>query len=288
MKNILSALIIGSMLLTATGCSETENIVPRVGEIRSDRVVLIEDFTGVQCVNCPNASREITSLIGRYPDNVVAVAYHTDFLGAPITKDGYESKYDFRTPEGNELESNYLNTPQGPYLGKPAVGLNRKIFNPLEEFILTGTSIFGNIENELRTIPKAKINIINTYDEASRKLSVIIEVDPQSANNGDYRLHALITESHIIDSQEDNKIFVKDYDHKHVFRKMLSSLAGDAIGGTLTPGTKIVRNFEFTLPPEAGWWVAENCSVVAFISDLSVKTFSVGAVLQAAEAHVTE
>lgn len=62
------------------GCSETEIIVPKAGEIISDRVVLIEDFTGVKCPNCPNAAREITSLMGRYPKNVVAVAYHTEFL----------------------------------------------------------------------------------------------------------------------------------------------------------------------------------------------------------------
>ncbi|MBK8746581.1 MAG: Omp28-related outer membrane protein [Saprospiraceae bacterium] len=265
-------------------CSETEIIVPKAGEIISDRVVLIEDFTGVKCPNCPNAAREITSLMGRYPKNVVAVAYHTEFLGSPITEPSeYKSKYDFRTQDGEALEGQ-----MGFYLGKPAVSLDRKIYNPLEDYILTSTAVLGNIENELRSIPKAKIMINNTYDFNTRKLIANITIDPVVQTSGEFRIHALVTESDILDSQEDNIIFVKEYQHNHVFRQMLTELAGDPIGLTLTPGSQIKRTYEFTLPPENGWWVAKNCQVVAFISDLSQKTYSVGAIVQAAEHHVID
>lgn len=284
MKNILKYTSILCAFLVLNGCKEEEIIVPKVDEIVSDRIVLIEDFTGVKCPNCPNASREITSLIGRYPDNVIAVAYHTDFLGTPITTPAeFKSKYDFRTTEAETLEGD-----MGSYLGKPAVSLNRKIYNAQEEYLLTSTAVLGNIDNELRSIPKAKILIDNVYDAASRKLICNIDIDPVSLSTGDFRLHVLISESKIIDSQEDNLIYIKNYEHNHVFRKMISALAGDPISSTLTPGTIISKSYEFTLPPEAGWWVAENCSVVAFISDLNQKTYSVGAVVQAAEAHVVE
>lgn len=270
--------------LILTGCKEDEIIVPKVDEIVSDRVVLIEDFTGVKCPNCPNASREITNLIGRYPKNIIAVAYHTDFLGTPITTPvEYKSKYDFRTTEAETLESD-----MGSYLGKPAVSLNRKLYNVQEEYLLTSTAVLGNIDNELRSIPKAKISIDNVYDAVSRKLICNVEIDPVSLSTGEFRLHVLINESHIIDSQEDNLVYIKDYEHNHVFRKMISALAGDPIATTLTPGTIIKKTYEFTLPAEDGWWVAENCNIVAFISDLNQKTYSVGAIVQAAEAHVVE
>ena len=283
MKNILHIISSLALIFVLQGCSETEMVIPRVNELVSDRIVLIEDFTGVRCVNCPNASREISSLIDRYPKNVVAVAYHTSFLGDPITKEGYVSKYDFRTSDGETLE-----TDMGSYLGKPAVGLNRKKYNEQQEFLLTSTAVFGFVEAELRSIPKAKVIIENTYEPGQRKLTCKVTVEPQTASTGDFRLHALVTESNIIDSQEDNLVYVKDYKHNHVFRKMLTALSGEPIGSALNPGTNVTRVYEFTLPPEAGWWVAENCNVIAFVSDLSQKTESVGAVIQAAEAHVID
>lgn len=283
MKNISKVAAFFFLALSLQSCDETEMVIPRVNEIVSDRVVLIEDFTGVKCVNCPNASREIKVITERYPKNVVSVAYHTNFLGDPITKEGYESKYDFRTSDGEKLE-----TDMGSYLGKPAVGLNRKKYNEQQEFLLTSTAVFGNVEAELRTIPKAKISINNIYEAGQRKLTCTVVIEPQALTSGDFRLHAMITESKIKDSQEDGSVYVKDYEHNHVFRNMLSALAGDPIGSTLTPGTNITKVYEFTLPPEAGWWVAQNCSVLTFVTDLSQKTESVGAVIQAAEAHVLE
>jgi len=164
-NNIFRLCILTGMALGLWSCQETEIVVPRVKEIVSDRVVLIEDFTGVQCTNCPNASREISSLAHKYNGNVVAIAYHTDFLGLPITKDGYKSKYNFTTPDGNLLEEE-----MGGYQGKPAVTLNRKLYDAQQEYLLTSSSILGNIESELRSIPRVVIDIENQYDAETRKL----------------------------------------------------------------------------------------------------------------------
>ena len=269
--------------LSLGGCKENEELVGRAGEIISDRVVLVEDFTAVRCPNCPKAATEIKSLEEKYPENIVTIAYHTGNLANPITKQGFESKYDFRTDEGQELESSL-----GGFLGQPAIGINRKKFDPQQELILSNIFILGNFDTELKSIPKVKISIKNNYDATSRKLLSAVTIIPQVASTGQYRLHALLTESHILDSQEDQTSHIKDYEHNHVFRKMLSDITGDEIGLTLTPGKDIVRFYEFYFPPEAGWWVAENCSFVAFVSDLDLKTYEVGAVIQAAEEKVAE
>ena len=50
---------------------------------------------------------------------------------------------------------------------------------------------------------------------------------------------------------------------------MLSALEGDILGSALTPGSDFNKTYEFILPPEAGWWVADNCNVVVFVTDLS-------------------
>jgi hypothetical protein len=60
----------------------------------------------------------------------------------------------------------------------------------------------------LRSIPKVKITLDKNYD-ASQKVDLKVNISPLSASNGDFRLHACITEDKIIDSQEDNIIYVK-------------------------------------------------------------------------------
>jgi len=270
-----------------SGCKEEEIIVPKVQNIQSERIVLIEDFTGVKCPNCPNAARQIAQLEVLYPGRVVAVAYHTNFLGDPITKPGFISKYDFRTPSGNQLEEI-----MGFYLGKPAVTLNRKKYNPQDEFLLGQTDVLANIETEIQSKPVALISITNTFNEGDRKLKSVITITPRQSFDGAIRLHALVTESDIIDPQEDNTDYKKDYVHNHVFRQMLSDLNGDALATSLQVGTPLTKTYEFILPTEAGWWVAKNCSVVAFISDYNQKPeingqqLNVGYVLQAVQAKI--
>ena len=265
-------------------CQEDENIVPKSETISSERVLLIEDFTGVKCPNCPNATRDIAALQSKYPDNVVAIAYHTNFLGSPITKEGYESKYDFRTAAGQELENS-----MGSYEGKPALTLNRQKPDVTSEYMLNVSSLtLSKVESELLTIPKALVKITNEYDPNSRALTSTVRVTPKENYSGDIRLHVALIESGIIDSQEDNLEYIKDYEHNHVFRAILSKLEGDELTNAMTNGKELVKTYQFTLPEEDGWWVAENCSIVAFISDYNRKTFQVGYVLQAAEAHVTE
>ena len=65
------------------------------------RQVLIEEFTGVRCVNCPAGSEAIENLLDSYGDQLVAISIHAGFFSPPMG----ESQYDFRTDEGNNLMS---------------------------------------------------------------------------------------------------------------------------------------------------------------------------------------
>src|ERR1700741_1300369 len=85
-----------------------------------DRKVLIEEFTGVRCVNCPDGSAEIENLLSLYGGNLVAVSIHSGFFSDPYP----DNLYDFRTPEGDQL-LNYLGQP----LGYPTAVIDRKLFN---------------------------------------------------------------------------------------------------------------------------------------------------------------
>jgi hypothetical protein len=62
-------------VLSLYACEENRRvIVPFVPE--GDKVVLLEEFTGKGCTNCPKGSREIENLLTIFPDNLIAVSIH--------------------------------------------------------------------------------------------------------------------------------------------------------------------------------------------------------------------
>ena len=56
--------------------SESERFID-VEPATVKRAVLIEEFTGQRCVNCPNAATEIARIQQSYGENVIAVAIHS-------------------------------------------------------------------------------------------------------------------------------------------------------------------------------------------------------------------
>jgi hypothetical protein len=75
-----------------TGCEEIPpTVTPFMGETpdtvvdvtSQQRQVLIEEFTGVRCVQCPAGAAEIETLLALHGDQLVAVAIHAgDFFAS--------------------------------------------------------------------------------------------------------------------------------------------------------------------------------------------------------------
>lgn len=57
--------------------SEKENLLPE--EERS--TVLVEEYTGQNCINCPTAAAELKKISGSYPKNVITVSMHASRTG---------------------------------------------------------------------------------------------------------------------------------------------------------------------------------------------------------------
>ena len=46
-----------------------------------ERTVLLEEFTGQKCTNCPDAHRMVAQLINQYGDRLISVAIHSGGFG---------------------------------------------------------------------------------------------------------------------------------------------------------------------------------------------------------------
>ena len=96
---------VGLLLLLLTACSnidEDERLI-YVEPAEVNRPVLIEDFTGQACVNCPNATATIHELQQTYgEDNIIAVAIHSGPFAHMRNNMGNAFYSDLGTTTGDE------------------------------------------------------------------------------------------------------------------------------------------------------------------------------------------
>ncbi len=274
-------LLLASAIFFLTACKEISPVVTGSmgGEViispveDQKRQVIIEEFTGVRCVQCPAGSAAIQDLLGQHNERLVAVSIHAGGFAPPYAA----SLYDFRTDEGTQL-INYLGQP----FGFPSAVVNRKLYSNQFDLQLDQGDWAGYIASELEIAPKVRINIEPEFNAGSRELKakVTLYVD-EAISDPDVHLSIMITESEIHDVQITPSGSVPDYPHRHALRGMLTNYDGDRITETLSAGAIIEKSFSFTM--SAGW-KEENCEIVAFVSLAGTNKD----VLQAHQVHVIE
>lgn len=239
------------------------------------RNVIVEEFTGVRCVNCPAGSALIADLLASHGERLIAVSIHAGEFSNPYSA----SLYDFRTPDGNQLLS-YLGEP----FGYPTAVVNRKLFSGQFDLQLGSGDWAGYVVSEKEIAPKVRIDIEPTFNPTSRSLSVKVSLYVDEAiTEPNVRLSLLLTENGIKDLQltPSSSTPQADYSHKHVLRDFISNYDGDPIGEPLYVGAVVVKNFNYTLPAD---WKEDNCRLIAMVG-LSGASKDV---LQAYEVHVVE
>ncbi len=237
-----------------------------------ERRVLVEEFTGVRCVNCPAGTDAIQTLKGIYDEQLIAVSIHTGFFAPPYP----ESTQDFRIAQGASILS-YLGEP----LGYPTAVVNRKQFSGETDLQLGQSQWAGFIAEELAIAPAAEVGIVKVYNPNSRAVQVQIDLEIlETIAENDVRLSVMLTEDKVVDMQLTPSGKKSDYLHRHVLRGMMTAYDGELIPGPLEAGDELMRTFTYTLPVG---WNADNCHIVAFLHHSgSTKT-----VIQANEATVT-
>lgn len=269
MKKYIQFIAILSIFLTSC-----EEIPPTFTPSTGERKVLIEEFTGVQCVQCPAGSVFIEDLLAQYGERLVSVSIHAGDFSLPYP----QSQVDFRTTEGDQLLS-FLGEPAG----YPSAVVNRKLYPNQFDLQLGQGDWAGYIASELQEPPKVLLNITPQFDTTSRELIVEAKIFvEEDITESDVRIGLMITESEIQDLQLMPSIGVKpDYIHRHALRGMLTSYDGERITEPLTKGNEITKSFTYTLQDN---WVPENCEVIAIISLAGTAKD----VLQVDKAHVVE
>lgn len=267
MRNIAYVLI-GCAIILWPACEEIAPEVTPVMDVESVceapepvegqlRQVLIEEFTGVRCVNCPAGSEALKGLLETYGDQLVAVSIHAGSFSPP-----YPDSYDtLRTPMGEDILS-LLGAP----LGYPTAVVNRTSFTGGANLQIGRGSWAGAIEEVLQTgTPKVALSIRTQYDEETRELSACVTMDfKEDINAEDVRLSVFVTENDVVDLQLTPESSTPDpnYVHEHVFRTAMTNYAGNLITEATSSGSIVQQTFATTFKEG---WKPEDCHVVAFV-----------------------
>ncbi len=218
------------------------------------RKVVIEEFTGVRCVNCPQGSAEIENLLAVYGEQLIAISLHAGFFSNP-----YPSQEDFRTEEGTQI-LDFLGQP----LGFPTAVVNRKQFDGEDDLQLGQASWGGYIAQELNTESKFVLDIENDFNSDNFTLDVKVLLTPIEDFTGDVKLTLLITESGIISRQLTPDGDNLDYEHKHMLRKIVTPFDGEAINELLSANQTVEKNYSVDIPLT---WNPAKLSIIAFVQD---------------------
>ena len=243
------------VLFSLMACEENSPVIPTLGPQEvGERKVLIEEFTGVRCPNCPDGSAEIENLVALYGENIVPISIHSSGnFAIPLP----DNTFDFRTETGDELLA-FLGQPRG----YPSAVVNRILPTGETSMQQSQAAWAGLIEKTLAEEPILAINLMVAYDEATRTVNVATRILPNQAINESLRLSIMLIEDHIIDPQLTQDGIVPDYDHRHVFRTMLTNTEGNPLGDGFSAGKAVEANASLSLRDE---WVVANCEVVAFV-----------------------
>jgi hypothetical protein len=225
------------------------------------RKVLLEDFTGHTCGNCPRAGKKADEIKEIHGDKVIIMAVHAGSFANPEPP-----KYpnDFRTDVGNEIDQ---------FFGISAVGnpngMVNRIGRPNNTHIRDFNNWAGLVATEIAKPLDAFITIENTYNPTNKQVSSEIKTEFIRSLTGNYRLAAYLVEDNIISDQKDyllSPTHNPNYLHRHVLREtMVGNAWGEIIANNPPASTQPVsRTVSVTLKDG---WNPDNCYVVAFVYD---------------------
>jgi len=227
------------------------------------RKVLLEDFTGHQCPNCPGAAVIAHELMELYPGRIILVTVHAGYF-AGLAMPNYMT--DFRC-----TESEALNTFFGVDLvGNPNGLVNRKEYSG--SYIVGPDDWSTKIGEFLSMEPDADINLTRTYNSGTSTIDLTANVDFFSDFSNPILISAYLTEDSIVDYQKNNNTAIgttpdiADYNHMHVLRGSMNGTWGDTLSAAgATQGSQHTKALSYTITN--GTWIKERMHIVVFIYD---------------------
>ena len=221
-------------------------------EFDKNQNILVEDFTGHKCGNCPKAHEELTLLRNTYGTKIVPMAIHFGYYAQ--TNSSYPT--DFTTDVGDAIGNKFgvTSTPVGMVNRVGDEG------NKLLEF----SEWDASISKLLTKTPSVGIAMAAEIKDNKIEASVFVKAFEQ--NDTLLKVQVFIIENHIIDKQlyyGHDPEEIEDYEHEHVLRGSLNGDWGEDLTSVPFKKNNIVyKSYNYTINPD---WNTQNLLLVAVV-----------------------
>jgi len=244
------------MLLLFSSASMVAQTI--VGTDPENKNVVLEEFTGIHCVYCPQGHVIAQGIYDDHPEDVVLINIHTGYYAEPNA-----GEPDFRTPWGSAIAG------QSGLVGYPAGTVNRHLFPGYSQGSGTAQSrgTWVTTSNMILAEPSyLNIELEATIVKSTRQLVVYAEVyytdDSPAETNF---INIAVLQNNIIGPQTGGG---SNYNHKHMLRHLLTGQWGAEISET-TQGSLYSGTFTYELPDDYNGVdvVLEDLDIVGFVTE---------------------
>lgn len=262
-KKILSGLVLS--LFAASAFAQT--IVTTTPE---NKKVILEEFTGIHCVYCPDGHAIAKSIQDANPGNVFLVNVHAGSFANPSS-----CEPDFRTPFGAALAN------QSGLVGYPAGTINRHIFpgmtqsgNP-DDTAMNRNFWTTAANTTLGEASYLNIAVESEIDVQTNELSIHVEAyytgsSPEATN----KLNVVLLQNDTKGPQTGGNVG-NEYNHQHRLVHMITGQWGEDVT-TTTAASFVDRNYTYTIPTEFNGVPVElgDLEVVVFMTETQEEIIS--------------
>lgn len=258
--NQLTYIIGLSLVLGACEVIPENERIETVQPVVSEQRVLLTEFTGYKCVNCPLAAEVAHTLLETYPENVVVVAMHP--ASNSFTDPGDNAANDHRSEEADKYYQYFGGTAQTSF-PKGVVNWSKQNGMYLNDYTLWTASV----TKELEKTPQLSI-ALNCMSKTSEQAVSIEATVNGLGESTTANLILLITEDGVIGEQATTTGEIHDYEHNHILRKAITDIWGDGLE-PLEAGKSITRQYAYGF--EGSGWNMNNCNIVGILIDPDTK-----------------
>jgi len=262
-KKLLSGLVLSLFAVSAFA----QTIVSTNPE---NKKVILEEFTGINCVYCPDGHAIAQAMKDANPDNVFLINVHTGGFATPGT-----GQPDFRTPFGTALAG------QSGLIGYPAGTVNRHVFpgqsqsgNPNDTAMSRGSWPSAG-DDILAESSYLNMGVEATLDVSTREMSIDVEAyytasSPEATN----KLNVALLQNETTGPQTGGGMG-NNYVHQHRLIDLVTGQWGEDVSPT-TATTLITKNYTFTVPADHNGEVIEmeDLEIVVFMTETQQEIIS--------------
>lgn len=250
---ILAIALVGSLVASAQITDTIVSLTP------SNRNVVLEEFTGINCQFCPCGHKNANAVKAAHPDRVCLINVHTGVYAAA-----------YQTSFGAAIAG------QTGLTGYPSGTINRHVFSGSNTAISYGD--FNTRANQILAM-SSPVNIAaeGILDWATRTVSIRVQLyytGTQTVTSN--ALNVAITQDNVIGPQIINsgcsypQMMVGDqYRHMHMLRHLITGQWGETIDN-IAPGTLVEKTYEYQIPFKLG---TPSQAIDAYLEDLNFIAF---------------